>query len=70
MIQIPSDAIGYSRVRGCLTTRRAKEHPNEAGHYIAYSPDGIHWQARREPVLTIEGDPELSDCHTCMYDSL
>ena len=56
--------------QGPITDEARKEHPNGGGHYIAYSPDGIHWQARSEPVLTIEDDPELSDCHTCMYDYL
>ena len=41
------------------------------GHYVAYSPDGIHWSARPEPVLNkSDDDPAIGDCHTCMYDPL
>lgn len=41
------------------------------GYYTATSPDGLHWQCRRDAVLTKErDDPLMSDCNTCAYDPL
>ena len=41
------------------------------GYYIAFSPDGIHWTPRPNPVLNrADDDPLMSDAHTCMYDPL
>jgi len=54
-----------------MTQQSREEYPQGYGHYVAFSPDGLHWTPRREPVLTqANDDPMMSDCHTCMYDPL
>ncbi len=40
------------------------------GYYTAFSADGIHWTGSSKPVLNRLDDPNMSDCHTCMYDPL
>jgi len=49
-----------------LTSKQVVEY----GHYIAFSPDGIHWNPRKEPVITKKNDPYLSDRHSVMYDTV
>jgi hypothetical protein len=41
--------------------------PNTFGYYIAFSPDGVHWDPKWEPVIA---NLTIGDCHSCMYDSL
>lgn len=54
-----------------LTPEARERYQGGYGQYIAYSPDGINWSSRKEPVLTkVRDDPAMSDCHTCLYDSL
>ena len=46
-----------------------KSHPRY-GLYVGYSPDGLNWAFRSEPVLTTENDPGLNDHPTLMHDRL
>lgn len=40
------------------------------GIYVGFSPDGLHWRVREEPVLTTDDDPGLNDHPTAMHDRL
>lgn len=54
------------------TSASAKERYGSAcyGYYTACSADGVHWHSGAKPVLSRLDDPDMSDCHTCMYDPL
>jgi len=54
------------------TSASAKERYGAAcyGYYTACSADGVHWHSGAKPVLSRLDDPDMSDCHTCMYDPL
>ena len=50
--------------------QRAKDPYGSYGYFAAFSPDGVHWSAEAEPVISRREDPEMSDAHTCGYDRL
>ena len=53
-----------------IPEERRKDLYRTYGHFAAFSPDGIHWSADVEPVISPREDPDMSDAHTCAYDPL
>ncbi len=46
-----------------------KSHPSQpfpSGYYVAFSPDGLAWNERRQPVFRL--DDGIGDCMTLMHD--
>ena len=46
----------------------AQERNPITGIYVAFSPDGIHWERKDQPVLTSNNDRGLNDRPTLMQD--